>query len=119
VQVVNATCASEDVNINGILDPGEDLNTNTKLDPGNVASVNASGTTDANGVALVTIEYARSYAYWVEVQLQASAGVVGNDPPTTATFFLPGLVSDYTDKNVAPPGQPSPYGIAASCANPN
>jgi hypothetical protein len=119
IQTVTATCASEDININGILDPGEDLNTNGKLDPGNVASVNASATTDANGVALATLEYARSFASWVEVRLQASAGVVGNDPPTTATFFLVGLASDYTDKNVAPPGAISPYGTAASCANPN
>jgi hypothetical protein len=81
--------------------------------------VNASATTDANGVALATLEYARSFASWVEVRLQASAGVVGNDPPTTATFFLVGLASDYTDKNVAPPGAISPYGTAASCANPN
>ena len=115
----NTICASEDANINGILDAGEDLNTNGKLDPGNVASVNASGTTDSNGVALVTIEYARSFASWVEVKLQASAGVVGNDPPTTATFFLVGLASDYTNKDVAPPGVDSPYGIANSCANPN
>lgn len=118
-QNVAVTCPNEDVNINGILDPGEDLNSNGRLDPGNVTSANATATTNSNGIALVTLEYARSFASWVEVKLQASAGVVGNDPPTTATFFLPGLSSDYTNQNVAPPGQLSPYGLAASCANPN
>jgi hypothetical protein len=116
---VTATCASEDVNLNGILDAGEDLNGNGRLDPGNVASVNPSGTTDANGVALVTIEYARSFAVWTEVKLQASAGVAGNDPPTTTVFFLPALASDFTNKQIAPPGQPSPFGVGVTCADPN
>jgi Bacterial Ig-like domain (group 1) len=118
-QTINATCASEDANNNGILDPGEDFNGNGSLTPGNVASVNATGTTDSNGIALVTLEYARSFANWTEVRLTASAGVIGNDPPTTAVFILPALASDFTDKNVAPPGQPSPFGTAATCANPN
>ncbi|HTQ75824.1 MAG TPA: Ig-like domain-containing protein [Burkholderiales bacterium] len=112
-------CPSEDININGILDPGEDTNNNGRLDPGNVASVNATGTTDSNGIALATITYPKSYAVWTEVQLQASAGVVGNDPPTTATFFLMGLASDYVNKGVPPPGQPSPFGVVQDCTNPN
>ncbi|HXZ54530.1 MAG TPA: Ig-like domain-containing protein [Burkholderiales bacterium] len=112
-------CPSEDTNINGILDPGEDTNNNGRLDPGNVASVNATATTDSNGMALATITYPKSYAVWTEVQLQASAGVVGNDPPTTATFFLMGLASDYVNKGVPPPGQPSPFGVVQDCTNPN
>ena len=104
---------------NGILDTGEDVNGNGRLDPGNVASVNAIGTTDANGIAIATLTYPKSYAAWAEVQLQARAGVVGNDPPTTATFFLVGLASDYTNKDVPPPGQLSPFGTVQSCANPN
>jgi hypothetical protein len=104
---------------NGILDPGEDTNGNKRLDPGNVASVNATGTTDQNGIALATLTYPKSYATWTEVQLQASAGVVGNDPPTTATFFLVGLASDYTNKDVPPPGEISPFGVVQNCADPN
>ena len=119
-------CASEDNGAgtpananNGILDPGEDTNGNKRLDPGNVASVNATGTTDQNGIALATLTYPKSYATWTEVQLQASAGVVGNDPPTTATFFLVGLASDYTNKDVPPPGEFSPFGVVQNCADPN
>ncbi len=123
IQTITVTCPSEDLNTNGIMDPGEDTsgngNGNGHLDPGNVASVNPTALTNANGVALGTIEYAKSYATWVEVKLQASAGVAGNDPPTTATFTLPGLASDYTSKDVPPPGAISPFGQAAVCADPN
>lgn len=119
-------CASEDDGAgipanatNGILDPGEDTNGNNRLDPGNVASVNATGTTDSNGIAFATLTYPKSYATWTEVQLQASAGVVGNDPPTTATFFLVGLASDYTNKDVPPPGEISPFGQVQDCADKN
>jgi len=104
---------------NGILDPGEDTNGNFRLDPGNVASVNATATTDANGTAIATLTYPKSYATWTEVQLQASAGVVGNDPPTTATFFLVGLADDYTNPNVPPPGFLSPFGVVQNCSDPN
>jgi len=120
------TCGTEDDGAgtpanatNGILDPGEDVNGNGRLDPGNVVSVNATATTNSNGIALATLEYPKSFATWVEVRLQASAGVVGNDPPTLATFFLVGLASDYTNQNVPPPGVFSPYGLAAVCSNPN
>jgi len=109
---------------NGILDAGEDDianlgNKNGRLDPGNVASVNATGTTDANGIAIATLTYPKSYAFWVDVQLQARAGVVGNDPPTVATFALVGLASDYTNKTVPPPGVISPFGTVQLCTDPN
>jgi Bacterial Ig-like domain (group 1) len=121
VQVVKATCPNEDVNFNGIIDAGEDINGNGRLDPGGVATVNSTGTTDQNGNATATVTYAKNYSFWAEMILQAQTGVVGNDPPTTATFFLPGLASDYQSVNVAPPGQVSPYGIgnSTSCADTN
>lgn len=141
VQIPAATCGNEDVNFNGIIGPvsvsaapnpttgmsiagpiaigTNDYNGNGRLDPGNVASVNATATTDANGFALATINYAKSYAYWVTVTLEARAGVVGNDPPSTATLVLPGLASDYSNLTVSPPGQLSPFGIAAGCNTTN
>lgn len=96
-----------------------DFNGNGKLDPGNVASVNATATTDANGFALATISYAKGYAYWATFTLEARAGTVGNDPPSTTTYYLQGASSDYNNQTVAPPGQPSPFGKANSCYNPN
>jgi hypothetical protein len=114
VQVVKATCPNEDVNFNGIIDTGEDINGNGRLDPGGAATVNPTGTTDDHGNAIATVTYAKNYSTWAEMTLQAQTGVVGNDPPTTTTFFLPGLAADYQSINVAPPGQTSPYGAGAS-----
>ncbi len=110
-------CNNEDLNFNGILEAGEDLNLSGSLDPGGVATVNASGTTDAAGNATATLTYPKDHAYWTYVTLEARTGVVGNDPPTTATFLLPGPSSDYNNLAISPPGQLSPYGIVLNCAN--
>jgi len=117
-QQIIATCANEDINFNGILDPGEDFNGNGALEPPGVATVNPSGTTDASGIAEATITYPKNYALWAEVTLEARTGVSTNDPPAQATFFLVGLASDYSDITISPPGQFSPFGdTSASCAN--
>ncbi|MBE0615048.1 MAG: hypothetical protein IH604_15355 [Burkholderiales bacterium] len=118
-QSVKATCPNEDLTFDGIIDTGEDLNGSGKLDPGGVATVNATGVSDANGIATATITYAKDHSNWAEMTLEARTGVAGNDPPTTVDFFLPGVASDYTNINVAPPGQTSPYGAGTStlCTN--
>ncbi len=116
-QVVKNICPNEDLNFNGILDAGEDLNGSRALEPGGVATVNATGATDATGNATATITYPKDHSTWTEVILEARTGVVGNDPPTTTQFFLPGASADYANTSVAPPGQSSPYGVTASCAN--
>jgi hypothetical protein len=110
-------CPNEDLNFNGILDPGEDLNSNSRLDPGNVASVNGSAVTDASGFATATLSYAKDYATWAQVILEGRAGVVGNDPPFTTTFFLPGAASDYNVLTVPPPGVTSPFGVGTLCTD--
>jgi hypothetical protein len=117
VQTITAVCPNEDLNFNGNLDPGEDNNGNGSLEPGGSANVNTTGVTDASGIANAIVTYPKDRATWVEVSLEARTGVSSNDPPTVATFFLVGLASDYTDKNVPPPGVISPYGVSASCAD--
>jgi len=122
VQTISATCPNEDLNFNGILDAGEGLvawpaGKTPALLPGAVASVNATAKTDASGIATATVTYAKDQSFWVEVTLEARTSVTSNDPPTQATFFLPGLATDYTDLTVNPPGRPSPYGVNASCAD--
>ncbi len=113
-------CNSEDVNFNGILDPGEDFNTNVKLDPGNVAAVSpASVMTSNGGTALVKVIYPKDHAYWVQVRLTATATVAGTQSSTSADFFLPGAAEDFNKQTVAPPGINSPYGTAATCGDPN
>ena|SRR5256885_7036752 len=112
----SVACANEDANFDAILDPGEDLNGNGLLDPPGVSDVNPTGVTDASGFAQATIMYPKNYAFWAQVTLEASTGGAGATP-ATATFFLDGLASDFSDLNVAPPGFFSPFGDSGSCAD--
>ncbi|MHB8910599.1 MAG: fibronectin type III domain-containing protein [Syntrophales bacterium] len=121
-------CANEDgmlhnplYDFNGVLDTNpstgekEDQNGNNRLDPGNVASV-TSAVTDATGHATVQVVYARDYAYWVNVKLEAFANdLKGSTASATAVFTLPGSADDYNNEKVTPPGNPSPFGQSASC----
>lgn len=109
-------CLNEDANRNGILDSGEDFNSNNNLDPGGVASVPASVSTDENGFAAFSITYQRDRAYWIQVRLTAIVTVAGTENREQQTFVLPGAASDFSSATVAPPGQISPYGTAANCA---
>jgi hypothetical protein len=125
VQTVTATCPNEDfffgVNDprsgNGILDPGEDQNGNGRLDPGNVVTLSpAQVTTDKEGFGYFNLFYAQQFASWITVELTAQATVAGSEAINVANYVLPGLASDYTNKNANPPGNPSPFGVASSCA---
>ena len=121
-------CANEDgmlhdplYDFNGILDTNpstgakEDQNGNNRLDPGNVASVTPA-TTGSDGHATVSVVYARDYAHWVNVQLEAFANdLKGSTASASAIFTLPGLASDYTSPTASPPGNPSPFGTSISC----
>ncbi|MFZ4790889.1 MAG: beta strand repeat-containing protein [Candidatus Competibacteraceae bacterium] len=119
-QVITAGCLNEDLNQNGILDPGEDFNGNGRLDPGNVATVSKTSlTTDATGFAYFDVLYAQQYAQWVREELTARANVAGSQATETARFILPILASKLAAEGVSPPGNPSPYGFATTCANPN
>ena len=127
-QTITVTCANEDLNFNGIRDlpgavvngvtvvvdeddPNFSGNGNGSLEPGNVATVTATGVTDASGAAIATITYPKDHGTWVEQILEARTGVIGNDPPALATFVLPGRGVDYLFVlNQAPPGVISPYG---------
>ncbi len=120
-QTISQSCASEDLNGNYQLDllpTSEDMNGNGFLDPFGVAAVNATATT-ISGFAIAKVSYAKAYATWVQMVLEARAGTIGNDPPITSTFFLTGAASDYTVKASPPPGVVSPYGSAAGCNNHN
>jgi hypothetical protein len=108
-------CDNEDLNRNGILNIGEDANNNSLLDPGNIATVPTQVTTDEDGFASFDVIYAREFT-WVEVQLEARATVTGSEAASTAKFYLPGLASDFSDCDVAPPGVFSPYGQATTCS---
>jgi hypothetical protein len=118
-------CPDEDVNHNGVLDPGEDLNGNGKIEAGNIATVAPdsgtspdTATTDKNGFALFSVYYPQQYAYWLEVQLTAKLTVQGTEFSETTVFVVPGASADFTNQNNSPPGVVSPFGSGSNCALP-
>src|SRR5258707_2768914 len=111
------SCQNEDVNLNGLLDPGEDFNSNGKLDPRNIASIDqATVTTDSSGFASFNVVYAKEFADWVTVEIEARAVVAGSEGSSQASFLLPGLGADFNNCLVLPPSFCSPYGVATTCA---
>ena len=122
------TCANEDANYNGILEPGEDFDNSGNLQPGNVIAVTTATTTspsatgiaktDATGRATLSLLYAESYAPWVKVKLIVQATVTGTESSTEARFYVQGSAPDFSNPNVPPAGQISPFG-QNNCATPN
>jgi hypothetical protein len=111
-------CLNEDVNGTGVYEASEDLNGNGVLDPGGVATVSPSPvTTDNTGSANVTIYYPEDHNTWVQVKLTATAVVAGTQTSTSAVFQLPILATYITNTSQSPPGQYSPYGLDSSCAD--
>jgi hypothetical protein len=114
------TCLNEDLNLNGVLDPGEDFNSNGKLDPGDVAVATPSTVvTGSDGSAGFTVEYPEDHALWVQTLLTATATVQGTQSSTESLFILPILAVYLTTTASSPPGLVSPYGVAATCSDPN
>lgn len=109
-------CPNEDRNnLNGVLDAGEDSNGDGTLTPGNVVALTASTvTTDANGMATITMRYAELYASWIGVRLTATAIVSGTESTSFKDFPLDVLAGDYSVKTVSPAGVFSPFGIDTS-----
>jgi hypothetical protein len=115
-QQTNAECLNEDILGNGIFETSEDVNNNGVLDPGNVAAVSpGSVVTDSTGSANVNVTYPEDHALWVQVLLTATASVSGTQTSTTSKFWLPMLAADIINPAVEPPGLISPYGINVNC----
>jgi hypothetical protein len=103
VQLVPDGIESEDVAGYGVCDAGEDVNGDDVLTPGNVASYTVQSQTDANGVAVLNIVYPKSFAQWVQMQLEVTASVGGTEGFNAITIPLPILASDVTNADVPPP----------------
>ncbi len=129
-------CPNEDINRNGIRDaasydagttaPGlgnprrEDMNWNGELDPrkADVAvKMVGSPKTDANGIAIVQIEYGRDLATWVDFVITVTAsGISGTEARARYTGNLYGLGNlpapgeAFRNEDVAPAFVVSPYG---------
>ena len=98
-------CDDEDVNRNGIQDPGEDTNLNGRIEAGNIATIiPGSFTSDANGFGLVDIYYPQEYGGWLEVELQARATVQGTEFAEKSVFLTNVISSDVDDLDNSPPG---------------
>lgn len=124
IQVINATCLSEDVNRDGVYDPAFDENNNGRLDPGNVAAISAAsggGTlvTDANGIGRAILTYPQDRAQWVRVEISARTGTDGTEFIDTRRLWLPIAASDVNASSASPPGRVSPYGVASVCSDPD
>ena len=128
-------CPNEDVNRNGVREAGiympgttppvlaarqEDMNWNGDIDPrkADVAiKMVGSARTDANGLAVVQIEYGQNVASWVDYVITVTAsGIAGTEARARYSGLLYGLgnlpypATAVTDENVAPPFVISPYG---------
>jgi hypothetical protein len=120
---VIATCPDEDINRNGILDPGEDFNLSGQIEANNIATVSPTGggslISDQSGFVLVDVTYPQEFAGYVRVTLQATvAEVGGTEFAESTTFTLTGSASDFNNQNNSPPGPVSPFGsINATCAD--
>jgi hypothetical protein len=146
VSNITAYCPAEDLNRNGVIDSGEDVNGNLQLDPRKSdVSITLVGSTktDANGVAVVQIEYPKDHAGWVKYKITAAAAGVlsppayfpaGNPVSLPSTPYSVGMdVASYLSayqllpvdasalgSQTSPPAfVTSPYGVSSSCTNPN
>lgn len=107
-------CLNEDLNRNGVLEAAEDINLSGAIEPrkSDVAiTIIGNGKTDANGSAVVQIEYPKNVSTWLEVKILVSAtGVSGTEGRATWTEILPAPASDFTNPE-APSFIFSPYGV--------
>ncbi|MBU2179655.1 MAG: Ig-like domain-containing protein, partial [Gammaproteobacteria bacterium] len=105
-------CASEDVDRDGVLDPGEDFNNDKQLTPGNVATVARTVTADADGIAQINLIYPREYANWVVVDMSVTSTAAGTENVSSRQLLLPILGADTISESSPPPS--SPHGIGRS-----
>ncbi|EIW90219.1 Ig domain-containing protein group 1 domain-containing protein [Alishewanella agri BL06] len=115
--VTTASCVTEDVNFNGIMDSGEDFNGDNQLTPGNLATVPRTVTSNNEGIAVFNVTYPRDVAPWLDVRLQVSGFAAGTENISYREYALPVAAADVTQENIAPPD--NPFGVVANCATPD
>lgn len=108
-------CISEDLNNNGLMDPGEDTNGDGQLTPGNVASVPRTVQADENGIATFDLTYPRDIAPWTTVLLTVSGFADGSENVVSQEFRT--IVSGaYVADETSGPAR-NPYGEGTSCSD--
>lgn len=122
-QTLTATCANEDLNFNGVLDPSIDFdeNGNGTLEPGLPVTVSFpnGSRTDSTGLVVFNLVYPQNYGSWATFEIEARSSVSGTEGSARLTETLGVAAADVGNKDVSPPFVVSPYGVAAVCSNPN
>ena len=113
--VTAGDCQSEDVNNNGIMDPGEDFNADGQLTPGNVVSVPRTVRADANGIATFDMVYPKDIAPWTQVLLTVTGFADGSENVSSREFRTVVSGNYVADENSAPAR--NPFGSSANCAD--
>ncbi|MEE9335058.1 MAG: Ig-like domain-containing protein [Granulosicoccaceae bacterium] len=125
----SATCVSEDMNHNRLLDNGEDVNNNQELDPqdpallapiegGQLATlVGRSLVTDSRGSGYFELIYPASNAEWSTVRITARAQALGAESEDSFVINLLMLSARATTTDSLPPNAVSPYGESNSCSD--
>ena len=139
IKNLTATCLNEDNSVgagyrNGTIEIGEDVNANLQLDPrkSDVSiSMVGSTKTDANGLAVLRVEYPQNMGSWLEFSIKVSASGVLSPPAWTGRLAFEGdpplkgaprysiVPITAVTAAAAPPFVVSPYGQAGSCVSPN
>lgn len=94
-----------DYNNDGVYDTdgiNEDINQNGILEPGNIVSVIGNLVTDENGTTSVGLRYAESYGGWVRVNLEVKAKVSGTEYRRLVPLLLPVSGDDVTSEDNPP-----------------
>lgn len=143
----NNTMETEDVNGNGVLDPGEDVNFNGRLDREDIngngqldprksdisLTFVGSDRTDSTGKAVLRIEYPQNFGSWVEYSIRVSASGVVSPPAWTGRLAaegdtvgtlkglarILGVPNDVVKAEAEPSFSKSPYGLTNRCDSPN
>ena len=113
----STSCANEDINFDGILQPGEDFNGSGRLEPGLPAVVNPGVvTTDAQGFGKLVVRYGKNYARWTRLLLKARSLVGGTESSSSAIYDLE-MTAEDAKADGAPANVFSPFGTATSCSS--
>jgi hypothetical protein len=118
--IVYDGCRNEDLNRNGINDPGEDLDADNVLEPRKsdaaISFVETGVTrTDATGGVALQVSYLKNVASWARIKIYVRGAVSGTEGVGTFVTELPVPASARTSEET-PAFASNPYGAAASCS---
>jgi hypothetical protein len=114
----NVWCVNEDTSRNGFLDgASEDVNLNGKLEPRKadvILSFVGNNSTAANGRMTIQVEYPQNVATWLAYTVKVTTNVAGSEGTDQKSYITSFIAGDEKNGSFLTP----PYG-ASSCDNPN